>query len=61
MARGMFWTCRYGANHDHGEKCDCRREIEQEEEKKRKYMEKLLIADEKTNQYRLNFNRERGA
>lgn len=21
MAR--YWTCRYGANHDFGEKCDC--------------------------------------
>jgi len=24
----MYWTCRYGANHDLGEKCDCREEEE---------------------------------
>jgi len=23
MARGMYWTCEFGSNHDHGERCDC--------------------------------------
>lgn len=31
MAKGMYWTCEFGANHDHGEKCDCRQEQEERE------------------------------
>lgn len=26
----MYWTCQYGANHDFGEQCDCREEMEKE-------------------------------
>lgn len=33
MARGMFWTCKYGANHDFGEQCDCAQEKEAEKQK----------------------------
>ncbi|MGL5436623.1 MAG: hypothetical protein ACRDBO_14660 [Lachnospiraceae bacterium] len=33
MARGMYWTCEFGANHDHNEKCDCRKEQEEKERK----------------------------
>lgn len=30
----MYWTCRYGANHDCGERCDCGEEGIQEKKKK---------------------------
>mgnify|MGYP001083986897 CR=1 FL=1 len=29
----MYWTCRYGANHDPGERCDCGSENRQEKKK----------------------------
>ena len=37
----MYWTCRYGANHDYGEKCDC----EKEEEKQEKYIKDIIVFD----------------
>ena len=34
-----FWTCKYGANHGMGERCDCEQEMEVEKELKRKAAE----------------------
>jgi len=39
MARGMYWTCEFGSNHDHGERCDCQEnQMENENSVARKYM-----------------------
>lgn len=54
MARGMFWTCEYGASHDFGEKCDC----EQERERERKHLEGLCIKDSKSNQYSFDLEKD---
>ncbi len=53
MAR--YWTCRYGANHDFGEKCDCAETAEKEHKKR----EGLIVKEKKTNQYTFNWTRER--
>lgn len=45
MAR--YWTCRYGANHDFGEKCDCAEAAEKE----RKKQEQLVVKEKGTDQY----------
>lgn len=29
----LYWTCKYGINHDCGERCDCEEEMEREKEK----------------------------
>ena len=35
----MYWTCRYGANHDCGERCDC----EAEENKREKESKSMIV------------------
>ncbi len=53
MAR--YWTCRYGANHDFGEKCDCAEAAERE----RKKQEQLIVKEKGTGQLVLRWPPER--
>ena len=55
MAR--YWTCRYGANHDFGEKCDCAEAAERE----RKKQEQLIVKEKGTGQLVLRWPPERAA
>lgn len=54
MAKGMYWTCSYGANHDPGERCDCEDEAEQRQVE----FAKMVNVERKTNQLRFNFGTE---
>lgn len=48
-----FWTCKYGANHGVGERCDCEKEMETEREVARKMAEKterILAVESSTGQ-----------
>ena len=51
----MYWTCRYGANHDLGEKCDCAEAAEKE----RKKQEQLVVKEKGTDQYTFRWPPER--
>lgn len=51
----MYWTCRYGANHDYGEKCDCR---EAAEEQRAKMIP--LVKEKGTGQLAFEWLEERG-
>lgn len=41
MARGMYWTCEFGSNHDHGERCDCLENQIAENKAAQRYMSML--------------------
>ena len=50
----MFWTCPYGANHDFGERCDCKPEKKTEKLlKKRPLLKKQLLVSEMDGQLSL--------
>lgn len=51
----MYWTCKYGANHDLGEKCDCREAEEQQEAGRYP-----LMKERGTNQLVFNWQEEGG-
>lgn len=54
----MYWTCRYGANHDFGEKCDCAR-VQKAEQEKKGY---IFVEEKGTGQFSFNWKpEERGA
>lgn len=47
----MYWTCKYNANHDIGERCDCERERAIADAE----MHRLTRMEEKTKQIAFNF------
>ena len=53
----MYWTCKYGSNHDCGERCDCEEEKARERERERERMERLYAKEPKTNQLTFNWNK----
>lgn len=53
----MYWTCKYGANHDCGERCDCEEERAREREQERQRTERLYITERKTNQLTFNLQK----
>lgn len=55
----QYWTCKYGANHDCGERCDCMEAKEMEERMERKRMEAMVV-QERGGQMVLNLPVERG-
>lgn len=48
----MYWTCKYGSNHDCGERCDCEEELKKEKER----LKKIYIQEPKSNQLTFNFS-----
>lgn len=48
-----FWTCKYGANHGMGERCDCEQEMEIEKELSKRMSEqrqRLPVREDDTGQ-----------
>jgi len=43
MARGMYWTCEFGSNHDHGERCDCQEDQMVNNSAARKYADAAAV------------------
>lgn len=55
-----YWTCKYGANHDIGEACDCEKEMEVEKAIREQHMKSMVIP-EKNGQLVLAFGRRTSA
>lgn len=54
-----YWTCKYGANHGMGERCDCEEEMEMERELARRAAEraeKMLMREAGTGQLAFNWS-----
>lgn len=49
----MYWTCKYGTNHDCGERCDCEEEIRREKDFEKKKFKNNFFID---NNGQLTFN-----
>lgn len=52
-----YWTCKYGANHDIGEACDCEKMEMQERELQLLHLEGMIVP-EKSGQLVLSFRKE---
>lgn len=53
----MYWTCKYGVNHDCGERCDCEEERAREQQIELERMERLYIKEQGTDQLTFNLQR----